>query len=85
MVQLSDSLQTSESMHDLYGHALLESGILEASDAVTASSVTNKGTISSSEAFFLNLLNCQEMKVRSSSEVVLKESKPVLDVSMRYE
>ena len=31
VVQLSDSLQTSESMAgDLYGHALLESGILEA-------------------------------------------------------
>ena len=54
VVQLSDSLQTSDSMAgDLYGHALLESGILEASDVqVTASSVTHKGTISSSKVVF---------------------------------
>ena len=54
VVQLSDSLQTSESMAgDLYGHALLESGTLEASDAgKTASSVTNKGMINFFESCF---------------------------------
>ena len=86
VVQLSDSLQTSESMAgDLYGHALLESGILEALDVqVTASSVTNKGTISSSKVVFSELteLSGNEGAVHASEVVLEGKANRFPDVSM---
>ena len=77
VVQLSDSLQTSDSMAgDLYGHALLESGILDASDVqVTASSVTHKGTINSSKVVFSELTELSGNEGTIHAQEVVLEGK----------
>ena len=86
VVQISDNLQTSESMAgDLYGHALLESGILEASDVqVTASSVTHKGTITSSKVIFSELtqLSGNDGTIHASELVLEGKASRFPDVSL---
>ena len=86
VVQISDGVQTSESMAgDLYGHALLESGILEASDVqVAASSVTNNGTIKTSKVIFSELteLSGNEGTIHAPEVILEAKSNRFPDVSM---
>ena len=86
VVQISDSLQTSESMAgDLYGHALLESGILESSNVqVTASNVTQKGTIKASQVVFseINDISGDEGTIHASEMVINAQANRFPDVSL---
>ena len=86
VVQISDSLQTSESMAgDFYGHALLESGILESSNVqVSASSVTQKGTIKASEVVFSEItdISGDEGTIHAGEVVINAQANRFPDVSL---
>ena len=86
VVQISDSLQTSESMAgDLYGHALLESGILESSNVqVTASNVTQKGTIKASQVVFSEItdISGDDGTIHASEMVINAQANRFPDVSL---
>ena len=86
VVQISDSLQTSESMAgDFYGHALLESGILESSNVqVSASSVTQKGTIKASQVVFSEItdISGDEGTIHASEVVINAQANRFPDVSL---
>jgi filamentous hemagglutinin family protein len=86
VVQISDSLQTSESMAgDLYGHALLESGILESSNVqVSASSVTQKGTIKASQVVFSEItdISGDEGSIHAGEVVINAQANRFPDVSL---
>ena len=86
VVQISDSLQTSESMAgDLYGHALLESGILESSNVqVSASSVTQKGTIKASQVVFSEItdISGDEGTIHAGEVVINAQANRFPDVSL---
>ena len=86
VVQISDSLQTSESMAgDLYGHALLESGILESSNVqVSASNVSQKGTIKASQVVFSEVtdISGDEGTIHAGEVVVNAQANRFPDVSL---
>jgi filamentous hemagglutinin family protein len=86
VVQISDSLQTSESMAgDFYGHALLESGILESSNVqVSASSVTQKGTIKASQVVFSEItdISGDEGTIHAGEVVINAQANRFPDVSL---
>ena len=73
-VELSENFNSSESMAgDLLGHALLESGVLSASDVqVTASSVTLKGMIEASKLEFSEIteLTATDGTIHASDMIV---------------
>ena len=86
VVQISDSLQTSESMAgDLYGHALLESGILESSNVqVSASNVSQKGTIKASQVVFSEVtdISGDEGTIHAGEVVINAQANRFPDVSL---
>ena len=86
VVQISDSLQTSESMAgDFYGHALLESGILESSNVqVSASNVTQKGTIKASQVVFSEItdISGDEGTIHAGELVINAQANRFPDVSL---
>lgn len=85
-VELSENFNSSESMAgDLLGHALLESGVLSASDVqVTASSVTINGTIDATRVEFSEIteLSAPDGTIHASDMIVKAKANRFPKVSL---